>query len=282
MKPRLQHQQPRGCSGAATLDDDAGLRSAAFAVSGVLPPEYGAVRNGVDHLRRARWEAQQLPPVRVAAVVPRCAATGDGEEDEKTLHPEIVRARELARQEKAASTPGETKLREWFGQMKKQCQDARAKALGARRKKVGAESLCPLCSAKDGAPTATGTAAEGTTEATEERKTVEEKVFGASVVSLGLVLEHLCEHCGDSNSNENDISGEQEEHDEDKMVQLAKLLFCVLCVVDEPLLPDDAAALNCLCRWCSQESARRAGHGEKQAANALALVAALIPAVSRA
>ena len=122
-------------------DDEHSLRTTAFAVDGVLPPEYGETRNGMDYLRRVRWEAQQMPPVSVAPAPPPEVSVA-----KKPTHPAVRLCTQSAARgdEWAAHTAGEERLRDWFRACRARW-DAVREDERARRRRGDAERRWRVC-----------------------------------------------------------------------------------------------------------------------------------------
>lgn len=248
----------------ADSDDEHSLRAAAFAVEGVLPPEFGEVRNGIDYLRRVRWEAQQMPSVSVAPALPAAVSAA-----QSPTHPVVRLCSQSAARgnEWAAHTAGEEQLRRWFRECRGRWDSVR-EAERAKRRRVDAEKVCPVC-------------AGACVESVEVLRT-------ASAVSVSLLLEHLSQHCAeDDDDNDSNGSGAcspddaaecEWMHDRKRVIDFAKCVFGALCVVERPVIPDDAASLNALCRWCIRQ--HDAHKGDPRDAAPLALLAVLIPTVS--
>lgn len=241
-------------------DDEHSLRMAAFAVDGVLPPEFGEARNGIDYLRRVRWEAQQLPSVSVAPAPPAVVSAAC-----PPTHPAVRLCTQSAARgdEWAAHTAGEEQLRSWFRECRARWDTVREAECNKRRR-VDAEKLCPVCSGACVEPV--------------------ELLRTASAVSVSLLLDHLSQHCAEEDtSNSGDCCPETAAesawmHDGERVADFAKYVFGALCVVERPVVPDDAASLNALCRWCARQHG--AHKGDPHAATPLAMLAVLIPTVS--
>lgn len=235
-------------------DDEHSLRTTAFAVDGVLPPEYGETRNGMDYLRRVRWEAQQMPPVSVAPAPPPEVSVA-----KKPTHPAVRLCTQSAARgdEWAAHTAGEERLRDWFRACRARW-DAVREDERARRRRVDAERLCPVCAGTCGEPV--------------------ELLRTASAVSVGLLLDHLSQHCAEDDGADDGEADSAWTCDSERVTGFAKCVFGTLCVVERPVVPDDAASLNALCRWCVKQ--RDAHKDDPRVATPLALLAVLIPTVS--
>jgi len=257
-------------SGTGSRDDDGddddddigdnGMRSAAFAVDGVLPPEHGEAKNGLDYLRRVRWEAQQLPFVSVSDIPEALQKISAGDE-----HPDLLRARAIANEkppEKLAelSAASQKKMQEWFEGVRRGCEESR-RTVHRKKKKLDAEALCPLCAgSKDDGDKLNG-------------------LIDATVVSLSLLLEHISIHCEDFASAAADDECMKKMEDPRVVESMVKLMFGIICVVERPLLPDDSAALNSIHKWCTGQldSSDRSSPVHKS----LLLLAVLIPTLSR-
>ena len=242
MSSERRNGRKRKKSGNGRIDDDGinddddrdygdvGMRSAAFAVDGVLPPEHGEAKNGLDYLRRVRWEAQQLPFVCVSDIPEALQKINAGDE-----HPDLLRARAIANEkppEKLTelSAAGQRKMQEWFEGVRRGCEDSR-RTVHRKKKKLDPEGLCPLC--------------------TPNKDHKMDSLIDASVVSLSLLLEHISLHCEDLAAATDDDDECKKKLEEPKMVEsLIKLIFGIICVVERPMLADDSAALTSINKWC--------------------------------
>ena len=235
-------------------DDEHSLRMAAFAVEGVLPPEFGEARNGIDYLRRVRWEAQQMPKVSVAPALPASVSAA-----RPPTHSVVRLCKQSAARgnEWAAHTEGEERLRSWFRECRERWDTVR-EAEHIKRRRVDAEKLCPVCAGSSVEPV--------------------ELLRTASAVSVSLLLDHFSQHCVEDESATDNAAECAWMQDWGYVANFAKYVFGTLCVVERPVVPDDAASLNALLRWCVKQC--DAHNGEPRAATPLAMLAVLIPTVS--